>query len=259
MSFNVGNGLLTAHISYERLHDIKNNEFLPEMTLWEKIKDFFFSTHQKAAYECVHKLYHRDDFNMSEQDVRETFINLRQLASPGCKNKFIIDSNIYKDVYKIDSEVILSCPNPNLHEHRIWSDTDDEDDDDILQNDNNEQPTASEISLLQQRKISAPERDFLLVDNVDVQNFKILKSKIEETIRTIGVFKIIDSGGYSKLFEALDISNRIIKNLHEPNNNRQAFYNNIDALLKISEGLNLVAPDITRMPEFTAIQSSFAG
>jgi len=154
MLFNVGNGLLTAHISHERLHDIQTNKSPPEMVLWEKIKDFFFSTHQKTALEYIHKLYHHADYNLSEQDIREVFINLRDLASLGFKNKFSVDSSIYADVYKIDGEIILSCPKSNLHEHRIWSDTDDEDDD-IWQDDNNEQGTESGILSWQNSGISA--------------------------------------------------------------------------------------------------------
>lgn len=110
MSFSVGSGLLTAHISHHRLYDIKESSSPPEISLWEKIKHFFFSTHQKEALSCVYKLYHHESLNLSEQEIRDTFIRLKTLASPDCRNKFVIDRSISEDIYKINDEVILSVP-----------------------------------------------------------------------------------------------------------------------------------------------------
>ncbi|MFP1877694.1 SGNH/GDSL hydrolase family protein [Lonsdalea quercina] len=88
MSLNIGNGLLSAHISGERLHAIANNSTPPEMSLWEKIKEFFFSTHQKEALECIYKLYHHANIQISAEEVHGAFIRLCELASPGCKEQF---------------------------------------------------------------------------------------------------------------------------------------------------------------------------
>ena len=110
MSFNIGSGFVTAQISFQRLHHIRDNVSLPQTSLWERIKEFFFSTHQREALDCLHRLYHHADYEMSSQDIRDTFIRLQKLASPGHRDKFIIDSMVTADIYKIDEVEILSVP-----------------------------------------------------------------------------------------------------------------------------------------------------
>lgn len=92
MSLNIGSGLLSAHISRDRLQAIANNITPPEMSLWERIKEFFFSTHQKEALECIYTLYHHANIQISAEEVHHAFTRLRELASPGCKEQF---SNSY--------------------------------------------------------------------------------------------------------------------------------------------------------------------
>jgi len=111
MSLCVGKGFLTAHISTERLHAIRHNDRPPEMSTWEKIKEFFCSTHQKEAERCLRVLYHHQAFGLQPENIRETFARLRELASPGWKENFSIDSQGALDKYIIiakEGEVLLS-------------------------------------------------------------------------------------------------------------------------------------------------------
>ncbi|MFP1727186.1 hypothetical protein [Lonsdalea quercina] len=43
MSFYVGTGYFPAYINSEKINNILESETPPEMSLWEKIKDFFCS------------------------------------------------------------------------------------------------------------------------------------------------------------------------------------------------------------------------
>ncbi|EDW8071622.1 pathogenicity island 2 effector protein SseJ, partial [Salmonella enterica subsp. arizonae serovar 48:z4,z24:-] len=87
MPFSVGQGYFTTSISAERFNAIKESSSTPEMSLWEKIKACFFSTYHADALECIFKLYHYEELNLTPVQVRGAYTKLRALASPGCKDQ----------------------------------------------------------------------------------------------------------------------------------------------------------------------------
>ncbi|MFP1919805.1 hypothetical protein [Lonsdalea quercina] len=87
MSFYVGTGYFPAYISSEKINNILESETPPEMSLWEKIKDFFCSTHQGEAQECIYQLCHPPAQTTPEQ-VKAVFERLQQLTYPGFEHQF---------------------------------------------------------------------------------------------------------------------------------------------------------------------------
>ncbi|WP_079837011.1 SPI-2 type III secretion system effector E3 ubiquitin transferase SspH2 [Salmonella enterica] len=53
MPFHIGSGCLPATISNRRIYRIAWSDTPPEMSSWEKMKEFFCSTHQTEALECI--------------------------------------------------------------------------------------------------------------------------------------------------------------------------------------------------------------
>ncbi|EDH2054843.1 pathogenicity island 2 effector protein SseI, partial [Salmonella enterica subsp. enterica serovar Enteritidis] len=53
MPFHIGSGCLPAIISNRRIYRIAWSDTPPEMSSWEKMKEFFCSTHQTEALECI--------------------------------------------------------------------------------------------------------------------------------------------------------------------------------------------------------------
>lgn len=97
MPLSVGQGYFTSSISSEKFNAIKESARLPELSLWEKIKAYFFTTHHAEALECIFKLYHYQEQNLTPVQVRGAYIKLRALASQGCKEQFIIESQEHAD------------------------------------------------------------------------------------------------------------------------------------------------------------------
>ncbi|EAO1643459.1 TPA: pathogenicity island 2 effector protein SseJ, partial [Salmonella enterica subsp. enterica serovar Virchow] len=85
MPLSVGQGYFTSSISSEKFNAIKESARLPELSLWEKIKAYFFTTHHAEALECIFNLYHHQELNLTPVQVRGAYIKLRALASQGCK------------------------------------------------------------------------------------------------------------------------------------------------------------------------------
>lgn len=115
MSLCFGNGFLTAHISTERIHSIEYNIRPPEMSIWEKFKEFLCSTHQEEALACIYKLCHHQELNLPPEEIRDTFTRLRELSAPGWKDQFSIDSHCSRDEYSIKGkkgEALLSVEVP---------------------------------------------------------------------------------------------------------------------------------------------------
>ncbi len=111
MPLSVGQGYFTSSISAERFNVIKESARPPELSLWEKIKAYFFTTYHAEALECIFKLYHYQELNLTPVQVRGAYIKLRALASQGCKEQFIIESQAHADklIIKDDNdENILS-------------------------------------------------------------------------------------------------------------------------------------------------------
>ena len=273
MSFSVGSGFLNAEISLERLHNIKENALPPEMSLWEKIKHFFCSTRQDEALNCIYRLYHHEQFQMSEQDIRETFIQLKQLASPGSRNRFIIDRNNDNDIYKINEEVILSRPRTDdIHRttQNDWSDCDEVDDDwhdctetdDVWHDCMNEYPPAppeqQSISVRHQailvsESITAEQKKKLL-DNHYFHSVIDLLDRMQVRVETIGRHKIIAKVGYFKSISLATTGARIMANINSPNANINSLRKDIATVLNAPGVLDIIPPDIINEPEFNFIK-----
>ena len=109
MSFLVGSGFLTAEISDLQINNIWEKDALPHLSLWEKIKDFFFSTHQQEVLQLIFDLYHPSP-NSTPEKVKEIWEQLKQLASPGYKSCLgYIDSNSDTNNFTVKDITLAIC------------------------------------------------------------------------------------------------------------------------------------------------------
>lgn len=88
MSITVGRGCFPAQISEMVVCRLVMDDDFPCLTLWQKIKDFFFFTHQGEAMEYLYKLCHPKP-SMTKQDVLTHFIKLKELAYSGYEDYFL--------------------------------------------------------------------------------------------------------------------------------------------------------------------------
>ncbi|EIT2451583.1 SPI-2 type III secretion system effector E3 ubiquitin transferase SspH2 [Salmonella enterica] len=82
MPFHIGSGCLPATISNRRIYRIAWSDTPPEMSSWEKMKEFFCSTHQTEALECIWTICH-PPAGRTREDVVSRFELLRTLAYAG--------------------------------------------------------------------------------------------------------------------------------------------------------------------------------
>ncbi|EBA0648684.1 type III secretion system effector E3 ubiquitin transferase SspH2 [Salmonella enterica] len=82
MPFHIGSGCLPATISNRRIYRIAWSDTPPEMSSWEKMKEFFCSTHQTEALECIWAICH-PPAGTTREDVVNRFELLRTLAYAG--------------------------------------------------------------------------------------------------------------------------------------------------------------------------------
>ncbi|EIV2698664.1 E3 ubiquitin--protein ligase [Salmonella enterica] len=82
MPFHIGSGCLPATISNRRIYRIAWSDTPPEMSSWEKMKEFFCSTHQTEALECIWTICHAPA-GTTREDVVSRFELLRTLAYAG--------------------------------------------------------------------------------------------------------------------------------------------------------------------------------
>ncbi|EBK6061600.1 E3 ubiquitin--protein ligase, partial [Salmonella enterica] len=75
-------GCLPATISNRRIYRIAWSDTPPEMSSWEKMKEFFCSTHQTEALECIWTICH-PPAGTTREDVINRFELLRTLAYAG--------------------------------------------------------------------------------------------------------------------------------------------------------------------------------
>ncbi|HAF7469407.1 TPA: SPI-2 type III secretion system effector E3 ubiquitin transferase SspH2, partial [Salmonella enterica] len=75
-------GCLPAIISNRRIYRIAWSDTPPEMSSWEKMKEFFCSTHQTEALECIWTICH-PPAGTTREDVVSRFELLRTLAYAG--------------------------------------------------------------------------------------------------------------------------------------------------------------------------------
>ncbi|PXO08172.1 NEL-type E3 ubiquitin ligase domain-containing protein [Salmonella enterica] len=82
MPFHIGSGCLPAIISNRRIYRIAWSDTPPEMSSWEKMKEFFCSTHQTEALECIWAICH-PPAGTTREDMINRFELLRTLAYAG--------------------------------------------------------------------------------------------------------------------------------------------------------------------------------
>ncbi|EBP0459312.1 hypothetical protein GK77_07385 [Salmonella enterica subsp. enterica] len=82
MPFYVGSSCFPACISEQKITDILNSNIPPKMSLWDRIKEFFFSTHQAEAQDCLYRICH-PSAGTTPDDVRNLFERLKELAYAG--------------------------------------------------------------------------------------------------------------------------------------------------------------------------------
>lgn len=100
MSFQIGNGCLPAAITHDHINMIARSDTPLTVSLWEKIKAFFCSTHKPEALELIRKICHPRD-GTTWQEVVVMFERLRTLAYGG------FDENIQSGRYGEDFACIL--------------------------------------------------------------------------------------------------------------------------------------------------------
>ncbi|EJY5325547.1 SPI-2 type III secretion system effector E3 ubiquitin transferase SspH2 [Salmonella enterica] len=82
MPFHIGSACLPATISNRRIYRIAWSDTPPEMSSWEKMKEFFCSTHQTEALECIWAICH-PPAGTTREDMINRFELLRTLAYAG--------------------------------------------------------------------------------------------------------------------------------------------------------------------------------
>ncbi|MBJ3678090.1 SPI-2 type III secretion system effector E3 ubiquitin transferase SspH2 [Salmonella enterica subsp. enterica serovar Hvittingfoss] len=109
MPFHIGSGCLPATISNRRIYRIAWSDTPPEMSSWEKMKEFFCSTHQTEALECIWTICH-PPAGTTREDVVSRFERLRTLAYDGWEEN--IHSGLHGENYFCildeDSQEMLS-------------------------------------------------------------------------------------------------------------------------------------------------------
>lgn len=87
MSISVGSSYLTASISNDRINEMLISHAPPHMTIWKKIIDFFFSTGEREALDCLFKLCNPTP-DLTSCEIEDIFFRLKALCSPAYKEKF---------------------------------------------------------------------------------------------------------------------------------------------------------------------------
>ncbi|ARF52139.1 hypothetical protein DSJ_23000 (plasmid) [Pantoea stewartii subsp. stewartii DC283] len=59
----------------------------PHMTIWEKIKDFFFTTGEREALDCLFELCNPTP-DLTSSEIEDIFFRLKALCSPAYKERF---------------------------------------------------------------------------------------------------------------------------------------------------------------------------
>lgn len=89
MSLSIGNSFfIRANIYTQDIKEIQKSNSPIQLTLWEKIKEFFFSTGKEKAYSCIAKLNNALT-ELNSKEAKKYFFSLKDLASEEHKNRFI--------------------------------------------------------------------------------------------------------------------------------------------------------------------------
>lgn len=90
MSISVGSSYLTSSISNDRINEMLISHAPPHMTIWGKIKDFFFATGEREALDCLFKLCNPTP-DLTSREIVDIFFRLEALCSPVYKERFCND------------------------------------------------------------------------------------------------------------------------------------------------------------------------
>lgn len=279
MSFNVGSGLMTARISDSRLDAIKNHGVLPELSWWEKIKDFFFSTHQQQAFNCLYRLCNHRPMQLSERDIQLSFEQLRSLASPGCTHKFILEKTHDEIIWRIEQNILLSLPyrqrasdhcsaediwhdcaesdatgaEPSA-EDDIWYDCQERAEDVLPEPDTDLVFISREESLPDQHRISIMNRVNKAPEASDyIESINALFPEMEATLLQLGRMNIIRKLGLANAVRANKIGIRIAKNISRQTVDLSLLKSDIKKLLAIPHLQQLIPERVVATPQFELI------
>lgn len=86
MEIHTGKGWMSGYISQQDIDHIYREGYPPATGLWEKIKDFFFTTNIRQAMQCIEILSKPEQ--LTYQQIKHAFDTLEHLAAPGCRKYF---------------------------------------------------------------------------------------------------------------------------------------------------------------------------
>ncbi|KML16698.1 hypothetical protein VL10_24505 [Leclercia adecarboxylata] len=92
MTIMVGKGCFPVVIDDSAILDTVKNDAPVALSIWQKIKEFFCRTNHTEAMLCLHKLCHPRP-EVTQSDTKALFLNLRELASPGFEDFFLVDES----------------------------------------------------------------------------------------------------------------------------------------------------------------------
>ena len=101
MSLYVGNSFNTASVNTERVINTQHDPHSEETNLWKGVKEFFCSTHQEEALQCIDKLSRYDELHLDPEEIKDIFTKLSELISPGWKEQLHIDDDCALNEYTI--------------------------------------------------------------------------------------------------------------------------------------------------------------
>ncbi|MFS1539674.1 MAG: hypothetical protein ACL7BU_14420 [Candidatus Phlomobacter fragariae] len=96
MSISFGSGFLGTKITTHQINKMMDSDYRGEglfIEIWEKIKDFFFSTGRDEAIDNLKKLCNPQK-PLSLDEVESIFFKLKELASTTYKSRFC-NSHLY--------------------------------------------------------------------------------------------------------------------------------------------------------------------
>lgn len=109
MAINIGNSFFSNTLSAARIGEImeNNSESLPAMTIWEKIKDFFFHGDTQKCLFILNELCH-PPADITKRDIKIYFEQLRGMANYSDKLHFTQVNDLMFTLADKDFKPVLS-------------------------------------------------------------------------------------------------------------------------------------------------------
>ncbi len=109
MAISIGNSCFSNTLSAERIGEIMENksEASPTMTLWEKIKDFFFAGDTKKCLYLLNELCH-PPADVTKYDIKSCFEQLRGMANFSDSLRFTQVNDLRFTITDKDFKPVLS-------------------------------------------------------------------------------------------------------------------------------------------------------